>query len=57
MVDFHERVRSINEAVQRLSSVQGSIDPEDWIDESLSEVDDTLWQIVDELTDEGRISS
>lgn len=56
MVDVHERIRSIYEAMGRLSAVRGTIEPGTWVDESLEEVDDTLWQVVEALTDEGRIA-
>lgn len=56
MVDFRERVRSINEAMGRLSSVRGPLEPGSWIDESLEEIDTAVWEVVETLADEGRIA-
>jgi hypothetical protein len=55
MATFRQSVQSIIHGVSRLQDVSGEIDHESWIAESIADVDEQVWSIVEALEEQGRI--
>ena len=55
MVTFQQRVESILQAVSRLQDARGEADFEPWIAESITDVDEQVWSIVEALAQQERI--
>ncbi len=55
MATFQQRVQSIIQGVSRLQDVRGEVELEPWISESITDVDEQVWSIVEALAQQERI--
>ena len=55
MATFQQHVQSIIQGVSRLQDVRGEVELEPWITESITDVDEQVWSIVETLAQESRI--